>query len=122
MEGAVGRGLAEDLAGLRRGQRPGVAERFEQRPAHRMRQRPDGLRIRQVEHQFSKHFFPGAWVLGTLGARFAALPRLARRGGMVTAVGAGQLNPLPAAIRIADDCGHGHDPASRYVHRGRQAV
>ena len=32
------------------------------------------------------------------------------------------VNPLPGAMRIADDCGHGHEPASRYVHRGRQAV
>ena len=32
------------------------------------------------------------------------------------------VNRLPGARRVADDCGHGHDPASRYVHRGRQAV
>jgi DNA-binding transcriptional MerR regulator len=32
------------------------------------------------------------------------------------------VNPLPAATRIADDGGHGHDPTSRHVHRGRQAV
>jgi hypothetical protein len=32
------------------------------------------------------------------------------------------VNRLPAALRIADDCGHGHDPTSRHVHRGRQAV
>jgi hypothetical protein len=35
---------------------------------------------------------------------------------------AGVVNPLSAAMRIADHCGHGHDPASRHVHRGRQAV
>jgi hypothetical protein len=35
---------------------------------------------------------------------------------------AGVVNPLSAAMRIADDCGHGHDPTSRHVHRGRQAV
>ena len=35
---------------------------------------------------------------------------------------AGVVNPLPAAVRFADDGGHGHDPASRHVHRGRQAV
>jgi len=32
------------------------------------------------------------------------------------------VNRLSAALRIADDGGHGHDPASRHVHRGRQAV
>jgi hypothetical protein len=29
---------------------------------------------------------------------------------------------LRAGMRIAEDGGHGHDPASRHVHRGRQAV
>jgi hypothetical protein len=38
------------------------------------------------------------------------------------AMSAGAVNRLSAAARIADDCGHGHDPASRHVHRGRQAV
>ena len=32
------------------------------------------------------------------------------------------VNRLSAALRVADDCGHGHDPTSRHVHRGRQAV
>jgi hypothetical protein len=32
------------------------------------------------------------------------------------------VNPLSAGTRIADDGGHGHDPTSRHVHRGRQAV
>ncbi|MGB6952027.1 MAG: hypothetical protein WBE15_08795 [Candidatus Cybelea sp.] len=40
----------------------------------------------------------------------------------VTQSGQVSLNYLAAAMRIADDCGHGHDPTSRYVHRGRQAV
>jgi hypothetical protein len=35
---------------------------------------------------------------------------------------AGVVNRLSAAMRIADDRGHGHDKTSRYVHRGRQAV
>jgi hypothetical protein len=29
---------------------------------------------------------------------------------------------LPAVVGIAEDGGHGHDPASRHVHGGRQAV
>ncbi len=33
-----------------------------------------------------------------------------------------RFNPLPTAMAVADDGGHGHDPASRHVHRGRQAV
>lgn len=32
------------------------------------------------------------------------------------------LNRLSAAMRIAEDCGHGHGRTSRHVHRGRQAV
>ena len=49
VEGTVGRGFAEHLAGLRRGERPGVAERLEQPPAQRVSQRPDGLRVGQVD-------------------------------------------------------------------------
>src|SRR5689334_8961798 len=49
VKGAVRRRLAEHLAGLRRGERPRVAERLEQRPAHWVSQRPHGLRVGQVE-------------------------------------------------------------------------
>jgi hypothetical protein len=41
---------------------------------------------------------------------------------LVSPLLASVVNPLPTAMRIADDCGHGRDPTSRYVHRGRQAV
>jgi enamine deaminase RidA (YjgF/YER057c/UK114 family) len=34
----------------------------------------------------------------------------------------GRVNRLPASGRIADDCGHGHQPTSRHVHRRRQAI
>src|SRR6185437_10362877 len=49
VKGAVRRRLAEHLAGLRRGERPRVAERLEQRPAQWVSQRPHGLRVGQVE-------------------------------------------------------------------------
>lgn len=38
------------------------------------------------------------------------------------ATSAGVVNRLSAALRLDDDCGHGLDPTSRHVHRGRQAV
>src|SRR5215467_6623184 len=49
VKSAVRRRLAEHLAGLRRGERPRVAQPLEQRPAQRVSQRPHGLRVRQVE-------------------------------------------------------------------------
>src|SRR5689334_1973114 len=51
VKSAVRRRLAEHLAGLRRGERPRVAERLEQRPAQRVGQRSHGLRVGQVEMQ-----------------------------------------------------------------------
>ena len=32
------------------------------------------------------------------------------------------VNPLPDGRPVADDGGHGHQPAGRHVHRGRQAL
>ena len=45
VEGAIRRRLAEHLAGLGRGQGPGLPEGLKQGPAHRMGQGPDGLRV-----------------------------------------------------------------------------
>ncbi|MDT5028958.1 MAG: hypothetical protein QOE61_5384 [Micromonosporaceae bacterium] len=71
----------------------------------------------------------GAFVLGgTYGvARLVALdPRPLTAVPLLGPVGtesvAGVVIRLSAAMRIADDCGYGHDPTSRHVHRGRQAV
>src|SRR5207247_1802340 len=51
VKGAVRRRLTEHLAGLRRGERPRVAERLEQRPSQRVSQRSHRLRVGQVELQ-----------------------------------------------------------------------
>jgi hypothetical protein len=48
MKGAVGRRLAERVAGLRRGQRPGVREQLDQGHPDGMGERPHGARIRQL--------------------------------------------------------------------------
>jgi len=45
-----------------------------------------------------------------------------RRWNGTQTMSAGVVNPLPATTRIADDGGHDHEPASRHVYRGRQAV
>src|SRR6202012_1324697 len=46
---AVGRRFGRRVAGLGGGQRPGLAERLEQGPAHGMGQRANGLRVGQVQ-------------------------------------------------------------------------
>jgi hypothetical protein len=40
----------------------------------------------------------------------------------MAAMSAGVVNPLVSRHVHRDDCGRGHDPTSRHVHRGRQAV
>ena len=77
----------------------------------------DGSRAAHFEHTVAITA-DGPWVL----TAEEALPRTPASRPLPLTFGVGAVNPLPAAMRIADDCGHDHDPTSRYVHRGRQSV
>jgi transposase len=62
-----------------------------------------------------------AWDLGQ-ALDWAAQRAAAKGFAAVTVACEPMINRLWAALRIADDFGHGLDPTSRHVHRGRQAV
>ena len=87
VEGAVRRALADQLAGLGRGQRAGVHQRLEQGDPHRVGQRPHGPRIGELER-----------VRGALGGRLGRPSTTRGRPGHRAARGRAGIRPAVRSI------------------------